>query len=389
MKDRRIVVLEFYVGAFVVTGLLIIAGMIIASTGGSSWFADTYRVIVEMPHIGDLKPGAPVKLGGFTIGKVASISLANRAIEVDVDIGMDRDLAADSKAQIANSGLVGDTFLEFVPGTSSQILAKVVEREKAPRIEGISPPGMTELLTKVQTIGDAVTSLLANVNKLVGDEELQKNIKQSVTNVNMATDETNKLLVTLRGSAERIQTAVDNVVETTASIRRVTAHVENAIQKTIGDERQVEAINQSIANMKKVTDALGGRSEEIAATLHNIRVATDKVAEITNRIQPDRVSQAVDRLAETLTDVQGLVATVRREITTALIINKAADRIVAKKFEEMGRRSSADEMLKEIRRWVQENLYGQGRFDDPQYPKPEDRPYHPVGKTSPSMTSQP
>ena len=54
--------LELYIGTFVVAGTIMLAGRIMASSGGVSIWADTYVVVVKIDHVSDLKPGAPVKL---------------------------------------------------------------------------------------------------------------------------------------------------------------------------------------------------------------------------------------------------------------------------------------------------------------------------------------
>jgi len=91
----------------------------------------------------------------------------------------------------------------------------------------------------------------------------------------------------------------------------------------------------------------------------------------------------MNRLTSAMKDASALIATIRREITIALVVNKGADRIVQAKFAQMRRNRKVgkdpDKLIREFSRWVKENLR-KGYFDDPAFPDPHDRPYDDVGK---------
>src|SRR3546814_13228903 len=68
--------LEFAVGAFLLLALASLLVLAIASTNGKFGFGgDTYELTARFTNIGPLRPMAPVKIGGVTIGRVGDITL--------------------------------------------------------------------------------------------------------------------------------------------------------------------------------------------------------------------------------------------------------------------------------------------------------------------------
>ena len=110
---------------------------------------------------------------------------------------------------------------------------------------------------------------------------------------------------------------------------------------------------------------------------------SSKVKDIAAAIDAKKVGAAMNRLTSAMKDASALIATIRREITIALVVNKGADRIVQAKFAQMRRNRKVgkdpDKLIREFSRWVKENLR-KGYFDDPAFPDPHDRPYDDVGK---------
>src|SRR3546814_20388473 len=66
--------LEFAVGAFLLLALASLLVLAIASTNGKFGFGgDTYELPARFTNVGPLRPMAPVKLGGVTLGDRKSV----------------------------------------------------------------------------------------------------------------------------------------------------------------------------------------------------------------------------------------------------------------------------------------------------------------------------
>lgn len=382
---------ELLVGTFIVAGLVLAAGMILFVTD-FSLFSSHYLVVVEMEHIGDLAVGAPVKRGGLKIGRVSEISLQKNGIRVVTLIDERVQLTRDVEARTQTQGVVGDTFMEFSQGQSSDPLpqAHTLDQALANPVPGIGSVGMNEILHQVQDIGQEIISITKNVNEIIGDDKVKSDIRETIGNVNATSLEAKRFLKSLNRMSANVELASKDIVATTARIRKISATFEVAINDTIGDKRNREALNEFLGNLRLLSRTLSSRSEQIGTIIETVKELTEnangvmaKGREIVDKVDSDKVKTAVDRLTATLTDASKLISTIRREIAIALVINKGADRIVNEKWDQMKRdrslRNDPDAMLLEFNRWVKENIK-QGYFNDPEYPDREERPYHDVGK---------
>jgi len=118
--------LEFAVGAFLLLALGSLLVLAIASTNGRFGFgADTYPLKARFTDLGQLRPMAPVKIGGVAIGKVESIQLDPQRLDAVVMLSIDsryRDLSIDTSAGILTGGLLGESYVGLQPGGDPEIL---------------------------------------------------------------------------------------------------------------------------------------------------------------------------------------------------------------------------------------------------------------------------
>lgn len=112
--------IEFAVGAFLLLALASLLVLAIASTNGKFGFGrSSYEITARFTTIGALRPNAPVKIGGVTVGQVANISLDPVKYSSIVTLAIDnryRNLSADTAAGIFTSGLLGESYIGLTPG---------------------------------------------------------------------------------------------------------------------------------------------------------------------------------------------------------------------------------------------------------------------------------
>jgi phospholipid/cholesterol/gamma-HCH transport system substrate-binding protein len=110
---------EIVAGLFVLLGLALLGYMSISIGGFRFRPRNAYHVRARFSNIGDLKPHAPVKIAGVTVGRVESIRLAEFVGEVDLGLGRAVRLPKDTIASISTAGLLGDAYVSLSPGGSS------------------------------------------------------------------------------------------------------------------------------------------------------------------------------------------------------------------------------------------------------------------------------
>src|SRR5690606_19020833 len=96
--------LEFAVGAFLLLALASLLVLALASSNGKFGVgADGYPLRARFTILGQLRPNAPVKIGGVTIGSVDSIQLDPVKLDAVVTLAIDAryaDLPSDTSASI-------------------------------------------------------------------------------------------------------------------------------------------------------------------------------------------------------------------------------------------------------------------------------------------------
>ena len=118
--------LEFAVGAFLLLALASLLVLAIASTNGKFGFGgDSYALTARFTNIGPLRPMAPVKIGGVTIGRVGDITLDPVKLDSVVTLDIDnryKDLSIDTSAGILTNGLLGESYVGLQPGGDPESL---------------------------------------------------------------------------------------------------------------------------------------------------------------------------------------------------------------------------------------------------------------------------
>jgi len=108
--------LEFAVGAFLLLALVSLLVLAIASTNGRFGFGFGGE---------QLRPNAPVKIGGVTIGRVSGIDLDPVKFDSIVTVSIDarfNEIPADTSASILTGGLLGESYISLQPGGDVETL---------------------------------------------------------------------------------------------------------------------------------------------------------------------------------------------------------------------------------------------------------------------------
>ena len=118
--------IETLVGLFVVLGALGLAFLALkAANLGSFGGGDTYSVQARFDNIGGLKPRAPVRSAGVTVGRVSKVTLDAKTyqgvVTLDIDSGV--QFPKDSSAKILTAGLLGDQYIGIEAGADEKNLA--------------------------------------------------------------------------------------------------------------------------------------------------------------------------------------------------------------------------------------------------------------------------
>jgi phospholipid/cholesterol/gamma-HCH transport system substrate-binding protein len=123
MSKRSI---ETLVGLFVLLGMGALVFLALKAANLASFGEHKgYTVSAKFDNIGGLKPRAPVRSAGVTVGRVKSIALDGKTFQGVVRMEIDNHIKfpKDSSAKILTSGLLGDQYIGIEPGADEKELA--------------------------------------------------------------------------------------------------------------------------------------------------------------------------------------------------------------------------------------------------------------------------
>ena len=118
--------MEMLVGLFVVLGIAALVFIALkAANLGSFGNNGGYMLQARFDNIGSLKPRAPVRSAGVTVGRVTGIRLDAKTYQglVTMEIQHGVEFPRDSSAKILTAGLLGDQYVGLEPGGEEKNLA--------------------------------------------------------------------------------------------------------------------------------------------------------------------------------------------------------------------------------------------------------------------------
>lgn len=117
--------IETLVGLFVLMGMGAMVFLALKAANLASFGEHKgYTVTARFDNIGGLKPRAPVRSAGVTVGRVKSISLDAKTFQGVVRMEIDNyvKFPKDTSAKILTSGLLGDQYVGLEPGSDDKEL---------------------------------------------------------------------------------------------------------------------------------------------------------------------------------------------------------------------------------------------------------------------------
>lgn len=121
MNKRKI---EFYVGLFALIGILC-TGYLFIVLGEISFVRNKqYPVYAFFTSISGLKKGAKVEMVGVKIGMVSNVGIDKERLLAKVELHIDNniELSEDVIASIKTSGIIGQKYIDIMPGGSDIML---------------------------------------------------------------------------------------------------------------------------------------------------------------------------------------------------------------------------------------------------------------------------
>lgn len=237
-------------------------------------FNRTPKIYAIFKSVGGLEKSNFVKINGLTVGTVYSMEPADEnvtAVKVVLSITEDVHIPSNSVAYIEGS-LLGSSNIVIERGNASTLIKdgdKIATKEEAGLLGNLSSEAKP-LMTKIKTVADSVTLLLANFNHIL-NANTQRDVQNAIANLNYSTAALNALLT---GVNKPLSSTLDNVSAITGNLKNQNEAIEGILNnantftgnlKQLQFQRTIDSLNGTIADMRAAINGITNPNGSLGA----------------------------------------------------------------------------------------------------------------------------
>ena len=273
-------------GIFVFFGTVLLVISIFLLGSKEKLFTSTIEIKAYFTQIEGLNSGAPVRLSGYDIGSVSSISFApDSTAKVEVKMRIDNSLIhfihIDSEAAIETEGLVGKKIVTITAGSAGtpEIVDGGIIRSKNPVNISVIIQETDSIMGNINNLAKDFSEIFTKINqgegsigKLVNDDQLYK----SAVNATQSADRSMSIIT------KRLEEIADIIINTSASLKSIIGNIDSA---TIDVRNLVHSVNKgegalgALIGDKKIADSVKTVILNLVKTSDDARIAASSLAE--------------------------------------------------------------------------------------------------------------
>lgn len=266
--------IEVRVGFFVVVCLVIGAGLVWKFGKFSRAAAKQYLLTVSFDNVSGLIPDANVMYAGVAVGKVREIRLDEtgkyRAL-VTLGIYEGIKIRRDAKFVINQSGLLGDRYVDVIPGTSSSEPLQPGET-----VAGSTSVDLTEALRNVVEVLKQAGGTIERVNQML--LRVDGAIKR-VDEMTLSTQNLQHVSSTLA----HIDVTASNAATLTAELRTLVNESRGSVTNTLA---ALAAAGEHVRNAtRQVDDFVRDTQVDVKQVTKNLTESAEKLNVILSRLE--------------------------------------------------------------------------------------------------------
>lgn len=286
------------VGIFAAICLVVLAVLIWNIEQINPFAPEKRRVDAVFDSVAGLDEKATVRVAGVRVGQVESLGLGPNGRNARVTIRLERplDLRAGTIARIANLGLLGEKYVEILPGPAGG--PPLPEDAILP---GETPPSIDDAMEKLGEIGKSIqraTGSFANV-------DLGGSIDRLVRDLELTSREVRLLVAENRAT---VNSTLESFDRASATLARELPRLAEQMSRTLSQIEGIVAENRSnvagsTENIRELTDSLQTSVENLNQISGKIASGEGTIGKLVNS------EEAHQELVSTLDSIQGGVET--------------------------------------------------------------------------------
>jgi phospholipid/cholesterol/gamma-HCH transport system substrate-binding protein len=250
-----------------------------------------------------LGTGTAVRFNGIDVGSVAELAFdpANpSSVVVTVQIDPSVPIQVDAVASIQSQGFTGATFLEIDGGSAGAPLLTAQPGEEYPVI-----PSMPSTLQQLAQSGPELVARFSTVGERVGDllnEENRKLFAEALIKLSETLDNLRSTTEVFERRSEDLDATLENLRIASAAIANTLGNVDKTLE---GADRALTSADKALASVDTVVAAAKTAITTADATMEKIGGLSDDARKVVN-------GQGVAQLTQMLAQTRALIASLTR-----------------------------------------------------------------------------
>jgi phospholipid/cholesterol/gamma-HCH transport system substrate-binding protein len=291
------------VGIFATVCLIIVAVLIWKIEDLNPFAVKGQRYDAVFPSVAGLDDKASVRVAGVRVGRVDGVGLRGTRARITLALDKPLPLTQGTTARIANLGLLGEKYVELVPGPPG---APPLPENAV--LMGTTPPGFDEAMEKINNIGTSIQKLTGSL----AGEDVGESLNRLINDVQLTSAEIRALVAENRAN---VASAVGNFDQMSATLARELPRLAGQMDRTLDQLAAVIQenrgnLNASMGNVRELTDKLQTSADNLNQISGKIASGQGTIGKLIND------DQAYDRVLSTLDSIQGGVQTLSGTLGT-------------------------------------------------------------------------
>lgn len=294
---------EAKVGGLVLIALVILGFMFYKLGGFDIGKANGYEVKAIFDSAAGLREEGQVQIAGINVGAIKTIALEGKRARLTMAIIPEVKLPIDSMAVIRTQGVLGDKYVEIIPGSLG---LPVIEAGGQIAKTG-TPTDVDKILNRIGEVSEDIKDVTGSLGDVVGGDQGKEDLKRIITNFailseNLArltqenSEQMNRMIENLTVFSEdlrtmssankdnvsamltTIRTASENLNQTIVALQSITAKINNGegtVGRLVNDDTTVDELNTTLASLKDISRKINEGEGTIGQLVNDNKAATE------------------------------------------------------------------------------------------------------------------
>jgi phospholipid/cholesterol/gamma-HCH transport system substrate-binding protein len=285
-------------GVFVLAGLIVLILSFYMIGKNHNMFGSNFELRARFKNLSGLVEGNNVLFAGIqggTVKKIDIISDTSIEVTMTIDNKVKTYIHKNALASIGTDGLMGNKVVNILPGDINSPIVENHDLLNAQKM--ISTEDMLQTLSKTNSniaeISEGLKTTVLRINNssvwgVLNDKSLGLSLKSSLSNINTATANANRITRSINDMVTQTQhgkgTLGTLLTDTTSAnnlkdaIAKIKSAGDNANKMTANLNTMVQGINKDLANGKGSLNTLlrdSVMAKNLKATMDNVQKGTD------------------------------------------------------------------------------------------------------------------